>query len=123
MVTDNKKQPGLQALLDVEFVPMPMAAAMAYFDITAERKVVGSAADLAEVGRLVAIALSTVAPLYRVAEGGKQALVLTTEEINERLFRAKTPTLEDLAIKRDDLDKAIAALKEARASFSIPAGR
>jgi hypothetical protein len=123
MLADNKKRPGLQALLDVEFVPMTVAAAMAYFDITAQRKVVGSAADLVEVGRLVAIALSSVAPLYRMTEDGQRAVVLTSEEINQRLFQAKTSTLEDLAIKRDDLDKAIASLKEARASFDLPLER
>jgi hypothetical protein len=123
MVADNKKPWGVQALLDAEFVPMPVAAAMAYFDITAQRKVVGSAAELVEVGRLVAIALSTVAPIYRVAEDGKRALALTADEINERLFRAKNPTLDDLAIRRDDLDQAIASLKEARASFDLPRGR
>ena len=120
MAADNKKAPAVQALLDVDFVPMTMAAAMAYFDITAHRKVVGSAAQLVEMGRLVAIALSTVAPIYRVAEGGKEAHALTTEQINERLFKAKTASLEDLAIKRGDLEKAIATLKEARTTFSPP---
>jgi hypothetical protein len=117
MAVDNKKALGVQELLDVDFVPMTMAAAMAYFDITAQRKVVGSAAQLVEMGRLVAIALSTVAPIYRMAEGGEQPLAMTAEEINERLFKAKPARIDDLAIRRQDLAKAIATLKEARTSF------
>ena len=120
MAADNKKLPGVQAVLDAEFVPMTMAAAMAYFDITAHRKVVGSAAQLVEIGRLVSIALSTVAPIYRVPEGGKEAHALATDEINERLFKAKPANLEDLAIRREDLQKAIATLKEARTTFGAP---
>ena len=120
MVTDNKQAPGVQALIDVDFVPMPMAAAMAYYDITAQRKVVGSAAQLVEMGRLVAIALSTVAPIYRIDEAGRQALALTADEINERLFKARPARLDDLAIRREDLTEAIATLKEARTSFSPP---
>jgi hypothetical protein len=120
MAADNKKVPGVQALLDVEFVPMTVASAMAYFDITAHRKVVGSEAQLVEIGRLVAIALSTVAPIYRMAVGGKEAHPLTTEEINERLFKARPASLEDLAIRRDDLQKAIATLKAARTTFGAP---
>jgi hypothetical protein len=119
MVADNKA-PGVQGLLDAEFVPMSTAAAKAYFEITAARKAVGSLAQLVETGRLVAIALSTVAPIYRLAEGGKQALVLSAGEINERLFNVKEPSLEDLAIRREDLDKAITTLREARASFAVP---
>jgi hypothetical protein len=119
MVADNKA-PGVQGLLDAEFVPMSTAAAKAYFEITAERKAVGSLAQLVETGRLVAIALSTVAPIYRLAGGGKQALVLSAGEINERLFNVKEPSLEDLAIRREDLDKAITTLREARASFAVP---
>ena len=120
MAVDNKKAPCVQALLDRDFVPMTMAAGMAYFDITAQRNVAGSAAQLVEMGRLVAIALSTVAPIYRMAEGGQQALAMTAEEINERLFKARSARLDDLAIKRQDLAKAIATLKEARTTFGDP---
>ena len=123
MVADNKKLPGVQALLDVEFVPMPVAAAMAYFDITGQRKVVGSEADLAEISRLVAMALSTVSRIYRLADGEARATALSTTEINELLFQTRPPRLHDLAIKRDDLDRAIASLKEARASFDFPLPR
>src|SRR5262245_2257950 len=115
MAADNKV-PGVQALLDVELVPLGMASAMAYFDITGHRKVVGSEAQLAEIGRLVAIALSTVAPIYKVTEAGG-AVALTGDEINERLFKDRSQGLEGLAIRREHLQKAIATLKEARASF------
>lgn len=116
MVADNKKATGVQALLEVDFVPMPVAAAMAYLDITGHRKVVGSAAELTEMGRLVAVALSTVAPVYRVAEG-QPASVLSAAEINEHLFKSRSPALSELAMKRDELQKAIATLKEARTTF------
>jgi hypothetical protein len=116
MAADNKA-PGVQALLDVELVPLSVASAMAYFDITGQRRVVGSDAQLAEIGRLVAIALSTVAPIYKMVEAGGPALALTTDEINERLFKEKSRGLEGLAIKREDLQNAITTLKEARASF------
>ena len=39
---------------------------------------------------------------------------------NERLFKARPASLEDLAIPRDDLQKAIATLKEARTAFAPP---
>jgi hypothetical protein len=117
MPSFNKDAPSVQALVDVELVPMPVAAAVAYVDITGQRKVVGSEAELAEVGRLVAIALSTVAPIYRVAEGPERPSVLDAEEINEALFKTKSPSLEGLAIARADLQRAIVSLKEARASF------
>jgi hypothetical protein len=116
MGADNKA-PGVQALLDVEFVPMGVAAAMAYFDITGQRRAVGSEAQLAEIGRLVAIALSTVAAIYKVAEAGGRAVALTEDELNERLFKQKSHDLEGLAVMREDLEKAIITLKEARASF------
>jgi len=116
MAADNKV-PGVQALLDVELVPLGMASAMAYFDITGHRKVVASEAQLAEIGRLVAIALSTVAPIYKVAEAGAPPLALTADEINECLFKDRSRGLEGLAIRREDLQKAITTLKEARASF------
>lgn len=77
----------------------------------------GSEAQLAEIGRLVAIALSTVPPIYKVAETGGRAVALADNELNERLFKQRSHGLEGLAIKREDLEKAIATLKEARASF------
>jgi hypothetical protein len=117
MAADNKKAPGVRALLDVELVPMTMAAAMAYFDITGHGKAVGSAAELAEMGRLVAMALSTVAPIYRLAEGEPPS-VLSASQINEHLFKTRTPVLDELAIRRDDLQKAIATLKAARTTFA-----
>ena len=116
MAADNKA-PGVRALVDVEFVPMGVAAATAYFDVTGQRKAVASEAQLAEIGRLVAIALSTVAPIYKVTEAGGRAVTLTGDEINERLFKQKSHGLEGLAVRREDLEKAIATLKEARASF------
>jgi len=124
MTAHNKKAPapkGVQALLDVDFVPMPMAAARAYFDITGERKVTGSELELADISRLVAIALSTVAPIYRMAEDAERPSELSAAEINTLLFQARPVNLTGILIKREDLERAIVTLKEARASFGTSA--
>jgi len=123
MSADNKKgsvTAGVQAVLDADFVPLPMATAMAYFDITGERKVTGSELELADISRLVAIALSTVAPIYRMADGAARPSELSAAEINTALFQARPVNLTGLLIRRADLERAIVTLKEARASFDSP---
>lgn len=117
MVADDKNPPGTKARLDVEFVPMPVAAATAYYGITGERKVACSAAELAEINRLVAMALSTVAPIYRMTQGAARPSSLSAAEVNKLLFQTRSPDLSDVAIRRDDLQGAIAALRRARTSL------
>lgn len=113
----DKNPPGTKARLDVEYVPMPVAAATAYFGITGERKVACSAAELAQINRLVAMALSSVAPIYRMTEGAGRPSILSSAEVHKLLFQTRSPDLSDVAIKRDDLQSAIAALRQARTSL------
>ena len=103
-------------LLDEEFMPLHLAAGIAYSQI------MGSLQQRADDIQLVGIALSTVAPIYRATHGGAGATRLSAQEIEDRLFRplrssGAPPALRDLRIRRRDLDAAIAALKEARAAF------
>jgi hypothetical protein len=89
-------------------VPLPVAATVAYFEITEAAKQVRTHDDLAEMRRLVAIALSTV--------------VLNAAQINDLLFRQRDAAgpyanLDQLCIRRGDLRTALKLLKEARIAF------
>ncbi len=104
------------ARLDEEFMPLPVAAGIAYAEIIGSTQLQAS-----EDVPLVGIALSTVAPIYRTTR--PDGLVrLSLAEIDQRLLlplRSKNgqPALDDLRIRRSDLRPAIAAPKEARAAF------
>src|SRR5204862_5657301 len=103
--------------LEVELVPLRVAATVAYFHVTDSMRQVSSEKDLAEIVLLVAIALSTVAPIRR-ADGA----VLTSAELHEIFYRPLgrrlgKPDLEGLVIRRGDLKSAMATLKEARLVF------
>jgi hypothetical protein len=74
---------------------------------------------LAEMRRLVAIALSTVAPIHRLKGNGEGANLLSAAEINDLLFRAHDAapadgSLDRLCIRRGDLRTALKVLREAR---------
>lgn len=104
------------ALLDEEFMPLHLAAGIAY------SRIMGALQQRADDVQLVGIALSTVAPIYRATHDGAGATRLGAREIEDRLFRplrsrGVPPMLGDLRIRRGDLDAASAALKEARAAF------
>jgi len=103
--------------LETERVPLRVAATVAYFHVTDSMRQVSSEKDLAEIVHLVAIALSTVAPIRR-ADGA----VLTSAELHDIFCRPLgqrlgKPDLEGLVIRRGDLKSAMATLKEARAVF------
>ncbi|HUQ74963.1 MAG TPA: hypothetical protein VM183_09575 [Burkholderiales bacterium] len=103
--------------LDAEPVPLAVAARVAYFQLTDAVRQVSSEDDLAEVVHLVAIALSTVAPI-RHASGG----ILTDRELRELFYRplglvGKKPSLEGFVIRRGELKSAMTTLKEARIVF------
>ena len=103
--------------LEVELVPLRVAATVAYFHVTDSMRQVSSEKDLAEIVHLVAIALSTVAPIRR-ADGA----VLTSAELHEIFYRPlgrrlRKPELEGLVIRRGDLKNAMVTLKEARMVF------
>jgi hypothetical protein len=105
-----------------EYVPLSVAATVTYFHITETSRQLGNEQHLSEVMHLVAIALSTVAPFYMSSLGGKAAFVLAPREVDDLLFRplrekGQIPSLENLRIRRQDLHKAMATLKEARIAF------
>ena len=103
--------------LEAELVALRVAATVAYFHITDSVRQVSSTEDLAEIVHLVAIALSTVAPIRR-ADGA----ALTDAELHDLFYRSLgkpggKPDLEGLAIRRSDLKSAMTTLKEARVVF------
>lgn len=100
-----------RARLDDEMVSLPVAATVAYFHITDAAKQVGSQADLAEIVGLVAIALSTVAPIH--AKDGP----CSAARLRELLYNDRRPNVDGLTIRRGDLRTAMISLREARASF------
>jgi|SRR5882762_8942288 hypothetical protein len=103
--------------LESELVPLRVAAKVAYFHVTDSMRQVTSEDGLAEIVHLVAIALSTVAPILR-ADGA----ALTDAELREIFYRplgqpGPKPDLEAFVIRRADLKSAMATLKEARVVF------
>jgi hypothetical protein len=111
-----------QAQLEDELVPLAVAARAAYFEVTALARDKGTEEELAEVSHLVALALSTVAPIHmKIGEAGK-TIVLQSREVNDLMFlplreRKQRPSFDGLSIRRADLRAAIMALKDARSTF------
>ena len=104
--------------LDSELVPLRVAAAVAYSHVTDTTREVSGEGALAEIVHIVAIALSTVAPIHRAGGGA-----LTDRELRELLYRplgnaGSKPDLDTLAIRRGDLRRAMVTLKEARVVFA-----
>lgn len=109
-------------LLEEEFVPLRAAARLAYSHIADIAK--GTATQEAEphVEHLVGVALSTVSPIYMKTTVGTGAFVLTSLELEKLLFQplrrtGSPPPLDNLLIRRRDLNKAMKTLKEARLAF------
>jgi hypothetical protein len=117
-VAQNESHDAVRALeLEPELLPLRVAAKIAYFHITDAVRQVSSEEQLADIVHLVAIALSTVAPIRRA--GGE---VLADAELNELLYRrlgqpGAKPDLEGFVIRREDLKSAMTTLKEARIVF------
>jgi uncharacterized protein (DUF849 family) len=106
--------------VDEEFIALPVAATIAYFHVSESDSEAGSEEHLAEVIPLVAIALSTVAPIYMSTGNGSAAFVLSSQEVKDLLFRspkAKDYSMENLVMHRQDVDRAMVTLKEARIAF------
>jgi hypothetical protein len=111
-------QPGIP--VSDEFIALPVAATVAYFHVSESDSEAGSEEHLAEIIPLVAIALSTVAPIYMSTDNGTAAFVLSSQEVRDLLFRspkAKGYSLENLVMHRHDVDRAMITLKEARIAF------
>lgn len=111
-----ESKPGLtetavRAAIDDEMVPLAVAATVAYFHVTDGAHQVSTQSDLADVVPLVAIALSTVAPIH--GENG----ALMSAQVRARLYGSRRPSLDGLSIRRGDLRTAIITLREARTAF------
>jgi hypothetical protein len=111
-----------QAQIDNELVPLAVAARAAYFEVTALARDKGTEQELAEVSHLVALALSTVAPIHMTIGEAGNTIVLQSREVNDLMFlplreRQQRPSFDGLSIRRADLRAAIMALKDARAAF------
>ena len=100
-----------QQQLDDEMVPLAVAATVAYFHVTEAAHQVTMQSDLADIVPLVAIALSTVAPIHG------EDHPLSAVEVRERLYGSRRPSLEGLMIRRGDLRTPMVTLREARAAF------
>jgi hypothetical protein len=99
-----------------ELVPLAEATAVAYHIVTERPVPLKDPNALDEVRGLVAVALSTVAPILKRENGA--AAPLNSPEVNQRLFvRGGTADLENLYIRRVDLLRAVEVLKEAHVAF------
>jgi hypothetical protein len=111
-----------QPTLDEELVPLAVAARAAYFEVTAHTRDKGTEEELAEVSHLVALALSTVAPIHMTIGDAGRTILLQSREVNDLMFlplreRRQRPSFDGLSIRRSDLRAAIMALKDARNAF------
>jgi hypothetical protein len=110
-----------QKQLDQELVLLAVAATITYHHVTDAAKQVSETATLREIVHFAAVALSTVAPIYRI---GPHPLPLSGREIQELLFRplegVEPLQLDAYGVRRGDLRVALATLKEARGAFGKP---
>ena len=104
---------------------MSEAADIAYIALTTTSKTSETDEHLASARDLVAIALSTVAPIYMATRCGAGVFVLGPQEVEQLLFKplreAAKPALHALRIRRRALRAAIATLDEARQAFTCHA--
>src|SRR5256885_17103634 len=106
--------------VETELVPLRVAASIAYFHITDAARQVSREKELAEIGHLVAIALSTVAPILR-ADG----TALSETELRDLLYRPLGTAggrrdLQAFFIRRGERRTAMGTLQEARVVFCTP---
>lgn len=110
-----------QKLLDQELVPLAVAATITYHHVTDAARQVSETSSLREIVHFAALALSTVAPIYRM---GQKPLPLSEREVHELLFRplegAEPLQLDAYGVRRGDLRTALITLKEARSAFGRP---
>ena len=111
-----------QAELDGEMVSLAVAANVTYFHLTEVTRQVDTNQDLAQMLRVVSVALSQVAPIYRAGHDGQEPAQLGSREIDDLFFTpmsdgAHGPSLDDFCIRRGDLRQALVTLREARSLF------
>lgn len=99
-----------------ELVPLAEAAAAAWHIITERPAPLKDPHALEEARGLVAVALSSVAPVLKGDSGA--AVPLTGPEVSERLFvRNGAADLDGLYMRRVDLLRAVELLREAHIAF------
>ncbi len=98
------------------------AAEIAYIALTGASSALETDERLTHARHLVAIALSTVTPIYMATRGGAGIFVLGPQEVEQLLLNplrdGATPDLKGLRIRREDLQATIVTLKEARQAFT-----
>ena len=114
-----------QSDLDNEMVSLAVAASVTYFHLTEVARQIDSETHLAEMLQVVAVALSQVAPIHRVAKDRESPALLSNREIDRLLFRPmregeEAPDLDEYCIRRGDLRNALVTLREARGLFGRP---
>ena len=118
---ENNFQRNRQKAINEELVPLAVASTIAYHHVTDAVSQVSETATLAEIVHPAAIALSTVAQIFRIAD---QPLPLNAREVRELLFRPPGDIdpleLDRFGVRRGDLRAALATLKEARSAFGKP---
>jgi len=116
--------PSRKSKLNGQMIPLTEATTVAYDIILRRAPLLHDSRDLEESRGLVALALSALATIYAVGDGG-EAVPLSPAEIEEQLFfptaqgmrdRTKAPNLAELYMRRDDLIRAVENLKAAHAS-------
>ena len=120
-VYEDRKSLAPTELVGDEFVPLPIAAAAAYYKVAGITRRLEED-QLGEAIQLMAIALSTVAPIYMASRAvGGSPFVLCSAEIEELLFRPRkcgAPSeLDRLRIRKTDMERAIETLKASRSAY------
>jgi|SRR5262249_4936814 len=109
-----------QELLEAEYLPLPIAALVAYYKVTDIRRRVPQD-HIGETIHAMAIALSTVAPIYGPAIDGKIGPRLSASEVDKLLLRPSQPAaqsrLDELRIRRADMQRGIEALRASAGSL------
>ena len=103
-------------LLEAEYLPLPIAALVAYYKVTEVRRRLPQD-HIGETVHTMAIALSTVAPIYGPAADGQAGSRLTASQLDELLLRPSQmarSSLDHLRIRRADMQRGIEALKANR---------
>src|SRR4051812_4896047 len=100
-----------------EVLDLELGCLVAYFQLTAPKRQMEGGAELVRALPMVAIALSTVAPIFRVEEAAGEPVSM--RDLQPLLFArdeagAAIAHLDGLGIRRRDLHHAIRVLKEAR---------
>jgi hypothetical protein len=108
---------------DLEHLPLPVAAAQAYYLVVGETPKQKSVAHLDRILNNVAHAITNVAPVY-VAEGAAQRQISPVELLQSEFTRGATilrlkdgTELRGVTVRRIDVREAVTVLKAVKARF------